>query len=349
MSAKYLYAFSATGESIHISNAKRGCHGYTCRYCGKEMTAKKGSVNVHHFAHRSSCTCDCWYHGKGEWHREMQDLFPKEFQEVILENNGEKHIADICMTKGNGQRLVIEFQDSPMSREEFITRTIFWKSNNADMIWVFNLTDKDVRELPYSPYRTTSIYEWKRPFYTLGDKRIASVPIFFQINPLTKTCYKWHHYADFESRLFIEGGYKKAPILVEIVNAGSDFCVRVNVDGEDILYQKDGYGLFEAEICNDFIQYVKERMQMFCEEWFLEYNHDIWIRFESKSDVDILNRKYIHEVNDWNDHSYKIICYVEKEKSVKNYRVLALSEKHLIQSLVRDYGEKNVMIGRCKM
>ena len=99
------------------------------------MIAKKGNVKDHHFAHQGNYVCDEWSAHKGEWHITMQNLFPKETQEIILEAGEEKHIADVCLQKPCGQRLVIEFQDSPMNYKDFLKRTIFWKKHDADMIW----------------------------------------------------------------------------------------------------------------------------------------------------------------------------------------------------------------------
>jgi competence CoiA-like predicted nuclease len=60
-----------------------------------------------------------------EWHKNWQKAFPIECNEVYLENNGEVHRADVLIEK---RKVVIEFQHSPMSGEEFEKRNAFYKS-----------------------------------------------------------------------------------------------------------------------------------------------------------------------------------------------------------------------------
>lgn len=72
-----------------------------------------------------------------EWHRQWQLLFPEECREVIVEHEGEKHIADIKCG-----RMVVEFQHSPMSAEEFEKRTRFYTESGNILIWVFDYADE---------------------------------------------------------------------------------------------------------------------------------------------------------------------------------------------------------------
>ena len=182
--SKYLFALTQHKQRIHISDAVSGKQGYVCPYCGCEMIARKGAVREHHFAHSIDSRCDEWYGNKGEWHIQMQNMFPKETQEVILEVNGEKHIADICIEKVNGQKLVIEFQSSPLSQTEFVRRTQFWRNNNAEVIWVFDVRDKDIREIPKSRTGIEAAYRWRHAFSTIGDSVPDNATVFFYMNPL---------------------------------------------------------------------------------------------------------------------------------------------------------------------
>lgn len=344
MSTKYSYALLKSGEKIHISDAVRGCHEYICRYCGNEMVAKKGTVKSHHFAHRQLCQCDPWYQGKGEWHRQMQDLFSKENQEVIVEYDGEKHIADVYLYKSNGQKLIIEFQKSPLSREEFITRTLFWKSNGADMIWVFNLEDKDIRELPDTSKNDEIIYEWKRPFFTLGDTSIQSVPVFFYIDPIVGTRYRWHHYADYDSQLFVEGGRKRFPIYVRVTHTGDEFCVNAKINDKVVEYSKSGYKLFKGERCYDFSRYVNNRMQTLCEDLFIKYKHCIWVALDSLPDFTAFKDKYVSKGNHGDLLEVSLRIYIRETKKVFMGSISVQSEQCLLESLTKDYGEENIVL-----
>lgn len=347
LSTTYVYAISENRTSIHISAAERGSHSYFCRYCGNSMIARKGTVKSHHFAHKSKCNCDPWYHGKGEWHREMQDLFPKEYQEVILESEGEKHIADVCIPKPNGQRLVIEFQDSPMSNEEFITRTLFWKSNNSDMIWVFNLLGKDIREFPNANERDVLAYEWKRSFFTLGNKFIEGVPIIFYIKPTIRTVYKRYTYAGyFEERIAIEGR-EGFPMFVRLTGNGNNFEIHANIDDEEVTIHRNGYSMFKGERCYSLKQFVSDRLNYFSDEPFIWYEHQIWVAFPSRTDIpkEMLltvseQEQKINESSFMN--AYPINVYVRKEDAFFQTKIYVDSETNFIKSFTAQYGEENI-------
>lgn len=102
-----------------------------CRDCGREMTAKCGRYRVWHWAHRDTDvrTCDPWWEPETEWHRTWKNHFPEDWQEVShTSHNGEKHRADVETKAG----VVLEFQHSPLSREERKSRENFYPK----LIWV---------------------------------------------------------------------------------------------------------------------------------------------------------------------------------------------------------------------
>lgn len=100
-----------------------------CQCCGSDVVAKCGKQRVWHWAHKSKTDCDRWWEPETEWHRNWKDNFPKEWQEIVhFAPNGEKHIADVKTPSG----LVIEFQHSPISREEQKAREDFY----GDMLWI---------------------------------------------------------------------------------------------------------------------------------------------------------------------------------------------------------------------
>ncbi len=49
-----------------------------------------------------------------EWHKIMQNYFPKESQEVVVSYKGRKHRADVLIGD-----VVLEFQFSPITAAEF--------------------------------------------------------------------------------------------------------------------------------------------------------------------------------------------------------------------------------------
>lgn len=93
------------------------------------MIAKCGIQRIPHWAHRSKRSCDSWYEPEKLWHRNWKNLFPPEWQEVVLwDRTGERHIADVRTTHG----LTIEFQHSPIRPPERGARERFYKN----MVWV---------------------------------------------------------------------------------------------------------------------------------------------------------------------------------------------------------------------
>lgn len=101
-----------------------------------------------------------------EWHRNWQNCFPKECQEVVMTNSqGETHRADVCINN-----FVIEFQHSTITAEEIEKRNIFYLSLGFNVIWVFDAKNKIIdldnniisTAYPYSKFHieTNNLY-WK--------------------------------------------------------------------------------------------------------------------------------------------------------------------------------------------
>lgn len=117
-----------------------------CRVCGDAMIARCGEHRVWHWAHEGFRLCDVWWEPETEWHRTWKNKFPAEWQKVIRHaDNGEKHIADV-MTAGS---LVLEFQNSPMSKEERDSRETFY----GNMLWVVN----GLRRMRDNPHFVTAL------------------------------------------------------------------------------------------------------------------------------------------------------------------------------------------------
>ncbi|MFA7379097.1 MAG: competence protein CoiA family protein [Bacteroidia bacterium] len=103
-----------------------------CMGCSQEVVSKCGSIKVHHWAHKRTEDCDTWSEPETEWHREWKNKFPENYREVTFKdaNTNEYHRADIHTKDG----VTIEFQNSPLSVEEFNQRNRFYKK----LIWVVN-------------------------------------------------------------------------------------------------------------------------------------------------------------------------------------------------------------------
>ncbi|MDW9735729.1 hypothetical protein GOC00_08575 [Sinorhizobium meliloti] len=112
----------------------------TCPGCEAPVMPKCGAIRLHHWAHRSTVLCDPWREPETEWHRAWKNHFPIEWQEVWhRSDDGVVHIADVRTVGGS----VLEFQHSPISREERGSREAFYRP----MAWVADGT-RLKRDLP---------------------------------------------------------------------------------------------------------------------------------------------------------------------------------------------------------
>lgn len=131
-------ALDADGNRVSIENAIQD-NQYFCPICGEPLTIRAAdSLAVKtHFAHKRGTVCyDDWSHDMSEWHLLWQRLFPTRCREVIIENQGIKHRADIFINN-----TVIEFQHSPITGEEIAKRNDFYLSCGYQVVWVFDATN----------------------------------------------------------------------------------------------------------------------------------------------------------------------------------------------------------------
>lgn len=137
-------AVDCNGVFVSIDDADMGTQ-YYCPICGQPLIQKRGMVREHHFSHvgqkngsSSPINCsDLWKYDKSDWHIAWQKRFPVECYEKVLIRGKQKHIADIVINN-----LVIEFQHSSISLEEFRERNTFYSSCGYSVIWVFDLIDE---------------------------------------------------------------------------------------------------------------------------------------------------------------------------------------------------------------
>jgi len=101
-----------------------------CDFCKEKVIGKCGKIYIWHWQHVHNTNCDLWKEGETDWHRAWKNKFPYDWQEKIIEKNGEKHIADIFTPNG----IVIEFQNSNISSSTIAERERFYEK----IIWVIN-------------------------------------------------------------------------------------------------------------------------------------------------------------------------------------------------------------------
>lgn len=96
-----------------------------CPLCGDEVIAKCGKIVTWHWAHAAN-DCDQWSEPETQWHVDWKERYPLECREVVIG----KHRADVHF-----EGRTIEFQNSPISRDEISEREQFY---GKGLVWVVN-------------------------------------------------------------------------------------------------------------------------------------------------------------------------------------------------------------------
>ena len=173
-----LFALDKEGKRIHINNAKK--EEYFCPCCNGKMILKLGNIRTHHFSHPSNNVCkDSWHYDMTEWHYNWQNYFPKETQEIVKVLNGEKHRADVLL---EDDKIVIEFQHSNLSSEEFNARNEFYNKLGYKVIWIFDVEEQYLDE-KIENYNG-NLWSWKNPKKTfdLFNYNNKNVELYLQIS-----------------------------------------------------------------------------------------------------------------------------------------------------------------------
>lgn len=154
---------------------------YFCPTCGEELILKKGDIKAHHFAHKANSNCtDSWHYDMSLWHSLWQDKFPKETQEIVKKKDGKTHRADVLL---ESKKIVLEFQHSPMSPDEFSDRNDFYNDLEYRVIWVFDASNEYYEGRIIEHETKDNVFRWKHPRNTFNylDKIEKQNPIFLQL------------------------------------------------------------------------------------------------------------------------------------------------------------------------
>lgn len=260
-------ALNNKNERVHIKHVDPN-EDYHCPICGYGLCIRDGDIRQKHFAHKPGAynycddvKSDVWKSDMSEWHREWQNQFPIAYQEIVLEQNGEKHRADVKV--GN---IIVEFQHSPISKEAFDKRNRFYTSTGCKLIWLFDLSE-DFEEKNYITWDILKkCYKWKqykRNFKGCDPSQNNNVLIFFQLrsNPdsdkgivhltsLSEDCREFgiEEGVDYSREEFVDyinhyeerhkerklmsmydimwACYKEVSIIVENVRTGKRYCIK---------------------------------------------------------------------------------------------------------------------------
>lgn len=166
------YAYNKSGKEVDACELSIGylrSDTYKCVYCGKDLHFVSESDRCKpFFRHHNDQSCvdtnscyrqqkerdvsDIISNWKSTFHKQWQELFPKHCTEVKF---GGK-IADVCIDcndewqlvhddKGlfsvpSSQKLFIEIQHSPMSKEEVKRRVSTYITNTSSLLWVIDIS-----------------------------------------------------------------------------------------------------------------------------------------------------------------------------------------------------------------
>ena len=176
-----IFAFDSSKKRIDALYADKK-QDYYCPTCNCKVIPRQGEHNIYHFSHLKDCDCiDLWKYDMSLWHRNWQMQFPESRQEIVINNQGEKHRADVLL---ENKKLVIEFQHSYISSEEFNERNKFYNSCGYKVLWLFDLSEKIENE-QIEDCKYDHQYRWKwgsttfSGFYPPKEKNVS---VYFQFN-----------------------------------------------------------------------------------------------------------------------------------------------------------------------
>ncbi|MDO5445796.1 MAG: competence protein CoiA family protein, partial [Eubacteriales bacterium] len=165
---------------VSIFTAETG-KKYYCPVCGGLLLQKRGNSRAYHFAHKSKTECDTWKSDMSEWHYDWQSRFPEVCREVVMSNGEQKHRADVFLNS-----TVVEFQHSRLSNDEFWARNKFYTSFGYDVVWVFDIQDKWMKNIIWEGDDNDSLLKWNwypSTFWGYNVSNNKKIKLYFQYKP----------------------------------------------------------------------------------------------------------------------------------------------------------------------
>ena len=194
---------------LHINKYCKNIHQnkVMCSACNNILVAKKGNINMHHYAHDKNTNCvikrdkDC----KTAWHILWQNIAKPEFLEKYINNDGKIHIADVI----NEKNMIIEIQHSNLSQEEIEKREKFYDN----MIWI--LDGNDVVKISDEEY------------ICIKYNKMLTTTNNYEIVKITKKFW-----TKINKKAYIDIGFGMLEIIKHI---GNNFCICKNIKYIDFL------------------------------------------------------------------------------------------------------------------
>jgi len=129
-------------QRVEASLAEKGPH-YICPNCGGAVTLKKGTVVIHHFAHKRDQLCD-WSRGETREHMSGKNYlaqslrrkgWPAEIECALNIPVGDRR-ADVVSWTSQNQFLAFEIQHSSIGLSEISERAAAYASRNIAQMWI---------------------------------------------------------------------------------------------------------------------------------------------------------------------------------------------------------------------
>ncbi len=154
--------FATTNVGGRITATKQ-CREALCPLCKHAVVSKCGKTVPPYWSHIASENCDPWREPETEWHHSWKNLFPEDWQEVVIGN----HRADIKIPNGP----VIEFQHSPIDVDTIKERESFY----GNMVWLFDGKDFESRVnfTPCSQHHLRFEWDIARPSWLAIEKTLV--------------------------------------------------------------------------------------------------------------------------------------------------------------------------------
>lgn len=201
-----LSAVDASGLSHFAPTTAKSIGPFFCPECKAPLILKKGTVVVHHFAHKPPVECA---YGTGESLEHMRaklaiygglmssSRVTKLDVEKPIEKDGLKARPDVRCVIDNKYAVGIEFQRSPLDPREIERRTSVYHTLNVHVLWVIPWPKKLVGGGRYQPRETErylhTLYYGRVFFWQDG---IGLIPVQFESYIIERESREW----------YIEGG-----------------------------------------------------------------------------------------------------------------------------------------------
>ena len=135
-------------QRVDALSASKG-PSYFCPNCRAQVILKQGRIIIHHFAHKPPTQCS-WASGETREHLLAKTVIRDAFRErgyqadyevEVLSGGGDRR-ADVLLTNGNGKRVAIEIQHTPILYDAMERRTSGYAAARVPVIWLGILSTK---------------------------------------------------------------------------------------------------------------------------------------------------------------------------------------------------------------